>query len=132
MDLPTCSWSGNLYPNQETMMKNTLRVGLILLVSSFAACASTSKTFVDGVSGYSVVRGRITEIVNLSAEQKAVFSDGLAVTVSKPGCKVSITFPDKQTKVVDLEPGMILVHGFAEDFILRSEFSTPSTPLPTK
>jgi hypothetical protein len=111
------------------MMKNTLRLGLIVLVSSFAACSSTSRTFVDGISGYSVVRGRITEIDNLSAENKAVFSDGLAVTVTKPGCKVSITFPDKQTKVVDVEPGMILVHGYAEDFLLRSEFTTPTPPV---
>lgn len=108
------------------MTKNTLRLGLILLVSFLAACGSTSRTFVDGISGYSIVRGRITEIDNLSAEHKAVFSDGLAVTVTKPGCKVSITFPDKQTKVMDLEPGMILVHGYAEDFVLRSEFSKPS------
>jgi hypothetical protein len=107
-------------------MKNTLRLGAILLVSFLASCGSTSRTFVDGVSGYSVVRGRITEIENLSAEHKALFSDGLAVTVTKPGCKVSFLFPDKQTKVIDLEPGMILVHGYAEDFVLRSEFSTPT------
>ena len=108
------------------MMKNTMRLGLILAVSFLAACGTTSKSYVDSISGYSVVRGRVTEIDNLSAEQKAVFSDGLAVKVTKPGCKVTITFPDKQTKTVDLEPGMILVHGYAEDFILRSEFSTPT------
>ncbi len=107
-------------------MKNTLRLGLFLLVSALMACSTTSRTYVDGISGYSVVRGRITEIDNLSADQKAIFSDGLAVTVTKPGCKISFTFPDKQTKVVDLEPGMILVHGYAEDFILRSEFSAPT------
>ena len=107
-------------------MKNTLRLGLILLVSSFAACSSTSQSFVDSMSGYSVVRGRITEIENLSADVKVSFSDGLAVTVTKPGCRVSMTFPDNQTKILDLDPGMIVVHGYAHDFVLRSEFATPT------
>lgn len=107
-------------------MKNTLRLGLILLVSSFAACSSTSQAFVDSMSGYSVVRGRITEIENLSADVKVSFSDGLAVTVTKPGCRISMTFPDNQTKILDLDPGMIVVHGYADDFVLRSEFATPT------
>jgi len=118
--------TGNLYPNHEKMMKNTLRLGLILLVSSFAACSSTSQTWVEGMSGYSIVKGRITEIDNLSADLKVSFADGLAVTVTKPGCKVSMTFPDNQTKVLDLDPGMIVVHGYAHDFVLRSEFATPT------
>lgn len=107
-------------------MKNTLRLGLILLVSSFAACSTTSRSFVESMSGYSVVRGRITEIENLSADLKVSFSDGLAVTVTKPGCKISMTFPDNQTKILDLDPGMIVVHGYADDFVLRSEFARPT------
>lgn len=108
-------------------MKSTLRLGLILMVSSFAACTSTTRSYVDSVSGYSVVRGRVTEIENLSANHKMSFSDGLAVTVTKPGCRISITFPDRQKKVIDLEPGMILVHGYEEDYVLRSEFAAPQS-----
>ncbi len=106
-------------------MKNTLRLGLILLVSSRASCTSTSRSFVESMSGYSVVRGRITEVQNLSAELKQSFGDGLAITVSQP-CKVSMRFPDNQTKMLDLEPGMMIVYGSDDDFVLRSEFASPT------
>ena len=112
--------------NPEDMMKNTLRLGLILLVSSLASCASTSRSFVEGMSGYSVVRGRITEVQNLSADLKQSLGDGLAIIVSQPGCKVSMRFPDNQTKMLDLEPGMMIVYGSNDDFVLRSEFASPT------
>ena len=107
-------------------MKNNLRLGLILLVSSLAACSSTSRSYVENISGYSIIRGRITEVQNLSAERKMSFGDGLAVTVSQPGCKVSMRFPDNQTKILDLEPGMMIVYGSDDDYILRSEFASPT------
>ncbi|MHC4078239.1 MAG: hypothetical protein ACYST0_07325 [Planctomycetota bacterium] len=112
------------------MMKNTLRLGLVLLVSSFAACSTTSQSYVDQLSGYSITRGRITEVHNLSGELMATFSDGHAVTVTQPGCKLAITFPDRQTKIMEVQPGMIVVHGYADDFVLRSEFAKP-VPTPT-
>ena len=104
-------------------MKNTLRLGLLLLLGSLSSCAATSKSYVDALSGYSIVRGRITKVLNLSGEVTQTLSDGMVVTVTDPGCTLSMKFPDDQTKTLDVAPGMMVVYGFTDDFLLRSEFA---------
>ena len=99
----------------------TLRIGLFSLLASLASCSVSSSSYVDDLAGYSVTSGRITRIEGLHAEQIVPLSDGLAVTVSQPGCKVLMQFDDGDTRVFDAGRGVILVHGYSTDYLLSSQ-----------
>ena len=106
-------------------MKNrTHHLALLLTLSLglLAGCSTSSQAFVDDLSGFSVTRGRITHIENLSTSKVVPLTDGVAVTVSKP-CRISITFEDAQTRTMELGPGVIVVHGYETDFVLKSELA---------
>jgi len=44
----------------------------------------------------------------------------VAVTLSQSGCNVEILFDNDKTKVFDLGPGVIIVHGYDKDYILQN------------
>jgi hypothetical protein len=101
--------------------RTTLRIGLFSLVAALASCAASSASFVGDLPGYSVTSGRITRIEGLHAEQIVPLSDGVAVTVSQPGCRVLVEFQNGDTRVFDAGRGVILVHGYSKDYILSSQ-----------
>ena len=111
-----------------TIMKNSFRLGLILLIGSLASCSTTSTSYVESLSGYSVVRGRITKVDNFTGRVTETLGDGVAVTVTEPGCTISMTFPNEQSKSMDVAPGMMIIYGNADDFVLKSQFDSSATP----
>lgn len=108
------------------------RAGLrILAVAALAcactACSTTVSEYVAGFEAYSVVRGTVVKVENLTTESQELLSDGSAMAASAPGCRVTVRFAD-QTEVLDLDSGSVLVFGLERDYILRPiRPASPST-----
>jgi hypothetical protein len=107
-------------------MKNLLLAIGVASVLGLGACTTTSSSFVEDRSGVAVIKGRIVQVENLSAGNIRRFDDGIAVTVNRPGCKVSIAFSDTQTKVMELGPGAIIVYGGETDYVVRQAHGMPA------
>ena len=101
-------------------MKNPRTLVLLTLVAGLSSCTVTSREYVEDLAGYSVTEGRIIRISNLQSESLESLEDGLAITLNRPGCQVWIEFDSGESKLFKLDPGVILVHGYESDFILRS------------
>ena len=114
----------------------TARLVLLSLAAGLCSCAVTSREYVEDLAGYSVTEGRITRIAGLQTEALESLEDGLAVTVSQSGGKVWIMFDSGESRSFELDRGVILVHGYESDFILRSAIRTigvqPTRVEPTK
>jgi hypothetical protein len=87
---------------------------------------------VNEIRGYSVTRGRITKIENLSATEFRSLSDGLAMTLGGEGCAVTMKFreDEDEAKVFEIGTGVILVYGYDGDYILesRADGAGPAQP----
>jgi len=105
----------------------TLVIAALCLTLGLASCSLSSESYHEEKKGYSATTGRIVRIENLCTEKLEPLSDGIAVTVAKSGCKVWLTFDDEQTRVFELDPGVIIVHGPGRDYILESRLH-PSRP----
>ncbi len=92
-----------------------------------ASCSLSSEAYHEEKKGYSATTGRIVKIQNLSAEKFEPLSDGVAVTVAAPGCQVWLKFENEETRVFDLGPGVVIVHGPDRDYILESRLH-PARP----
>ena len=103
------------------MVKNFVRIGLLAAIATLSSCAISSRDYVNKLSGYAITEGRITRIENLSTQNVQPLKDGIAVTVGIPGCRVLIQFENGEEKAFDVNSGVILVHGYDCDFIVRSE-----------
>lgn len=73
-----------------------------------------------------MIRGRITQVENLSAGNIRRFNDGIAVTINQPGCRVTMSFSETQKKVMELGPGTILVYSGDTDYVLNHAPGTPA------
>ncbi len=111
-------------------MKIHGKLAAILLASlGLGACSVSSESYVADISGYSVTRGRFMHIENLHAAKIEPLSDGVAITLSQPGCRVKILFDNDQERVMETGRGVILVHGYANDYILKLEMDGgPAAP----
>ena len=107
-------------------MKNLLVALAAVAVFGLSACTTTSGSFVEERTGVAVIRGRITQVENLSAGKIRRFNDGIAVTINRPGCRVTMSFSETQKKVMELGPGAILVYGGDTDYVLRQAPGTPA------
>ena len=85
-----------------------------------ASCSLSSESYHEEKEGYSATAGRIVKIENLTAERFEPLSDGVAITVAAPGCRVWLTFENEETRVFDIGRGVIIVHGPSRDYILES------------
>ena len=92
-----------------------------------ASCSVSSESYHEEKQGFSATTGRIVKIQNLSAEKIEPLSDGVAMTVGAPGCQVWLQFENEETRVFDVGPGVIIVHGPGRDYILESRLH-PSRP----
>lgn len=100
---------------------STRRICSLFLALTLSACSTTSSgSYVADMTGFSVTEGRIQKITGLATDKVEPLSDGLAVTLSAQGCSVVIEFANDTTKVFDLGPGVILVHGYEKDYILQN------------
>jgi len=107
-------------------MNKLLAIGALVLVSSLPSCATSSGSFVQEQTGVAVIRGRITEIENLSTGKIERLGDGLAITISHPGCKVSMQFDELQSKVMELEPGAMVIYGSETDYVIHAVPGKPT------
>ncbi len=105
-------------------MKIHGKLAAILLASvCLGACSVSSESYIADISGYSVTRGRFMQIENLHAAKIEHLTDGVAMTLSQPGCRVKILFDNDEELMVEPGRGGILVHGYANDYILKVEVS---------
>lgn len=109
-------------------MKNRLLSVALLAVTALGACSTSSLSYASEQEGYYMIRGRITSISNLSATKLTRLGDGVAVTVSQSGCKVTMQFANDETSEMQLEPGVIVVYGANTDYVLRTAPSMPGIP----
>lgn len=101
---------------------------IVLACISLGACSVSSESYVADISGYAVTRGRFMQIENLHAAKIEQLTDGVAMTLSQPGCRVRILFDNDEELTVETGRGVILVHGYANDYILKLEVSDAATP----
>jgi hypothetical protein len=99
---------------------SVFRAASLLLAVCLSACAASSASYVDKETsqGAMVTRGRVTKIENLNSDSLQSLSDGSAITVSKPGCRVTIEFAGKQSQVLELPAGARLVCAGDSDYVL--------------
>jgi ABC-type Fe3+-hydroxamate transport system substrate-binding protein len=88
---------------------------LCLLLS---ACATSSAGYIEDAKTFAVTKGSIVSISGLTAESPRRFSDGVAVTVNKPGGQVVIKL-GQQTQTIPVSPGWVLIFGTKEDYVLQ-------------
>lgn len=94
---------------------------VLLLAVLASACSTTSTSFVEDQSGFSVTKGRVLRIENLESEDIETLADGVAFRMSRGDCRVTIEFPDGRKQHLTLPPGGILVCAHATDYVLRME-----------
>jgi hypothetical protein len=108
-------------------MFRTRRLSPLVQVSALAVllggCAQSSESFVldHSESGYSATRGRILHVEGLASSKIERLSDGVALTVAPPGCKVDIQFVDEKQSAFAPAGGSILVYGSPADCILQPQ-----------
>jgi hypothetical protein len=88
------------------------------LLLSCAACSITSDSFVERFPGYSVTRGRLLSIENLSSTTVTPLADGAAFQVAGPS-RVTLEFHDGEQQELELQPPDVLVCGTDHDFVLQ-------------
>ena len=104
-----------------------LRIAFLFAIAGLCSCASTSRSYVDDLAGYSVTEGRITRIENLEAHLIEPLADGVAMTLTQP-CRVWMEFDNGESRSFEIGSGVILVHGYDSDFILESTLQPASPP----
>ena len=109
------------------------KLAAILLASlGLCACSVSSDSYIAKMNGYSVTSGRFTQIENLHVAKIEPLADGVAMTLSRPGCRVGILFENDQVRVMEFGTGVVLVHAFERDYILQSQLGdaaeTPAEP----
>ena len=92
-------------------------LGVAVFLPWLFSCALTSEEYVDGLAGYSVVRGRIVEVDALTAREKTRLSDGLALAAKEGRGRITMDF-GKRKKTIALQPGSLLVFSREGDFLL--------------
>lgn len=98
-----------------------VRLAVLAALAGVPACSTTGARYVEGMRGFAVIKGRITRIEALTADMILPLADGRALTVSKPGCRVTIRFDEDRMQVLDLGPGMMVVTGEESDYILQPQ-----------
>lgn len=91
---------------------------LSVTVLSLSACHTTSARYAAGACPYAVTRGAIVQVEGMHSDQHTMLSDGVAITVSEPGCRVTMQLGDGMA-TVDVKPGGILVYGGQNDYLLQ-------------
>ncbi len=91
------------------------------LATALSGCSTSSLSYVEDKSSYSVVRGHVTRVVNLSTSKVEPLSDGVAVTVNGPNCHVIMKFEDGRKRQYALGSGVILVIASDYSYILESQ-----------
>ena len=111
----------NIIPRRIVVKSNRVLVLVLATAALLTSCSVSSESYVAEISGYSVTRGRIMRIENLHANAVQPLQDGVAITLSRPGCLVTIRFDNDESRVMKTGRGVIIVHGYANDYILESE-----------
>jgi hypothetical protein len=99
------------------MLRTALRVCLVAAPLALVSCGVSGKAFVDNSLGYSVTRGNIVRVDNLNTEWNNLLSDGVAIRISSPGCRVGVRM-GQPVQELDLKPGSIVVLSKKGDFVL--------------
>ena len=93
-------------------------LAVLALSGLLASCGTSSGSFIKMHPSYSVAKGEVVRIENMNSNEVEALSDGRAVTVSRPGCRVTLAFDEERSKVFDVDKGTILVHGKKHDYLL--------------
>jgi hypothetical protein len=102
-----------------------------ILLLSIAACSTTSDAFIERYPGYSVTRGRLLRVENLSSTTVTPLADGAAFEVDAPRCRVTLRFPDGVERALELQPPAVLICGTERDVVLQPALgSPPAAPTP--
>ena len=92
-------------------------LGAVSLCLTLFSCATSSSTYVSEAVGWSVTKGDVLEVSYLNSKSNEVLSDGVAIKISQPGCKVLIRLEDK-SRTFELGVDSILLYGKDSDYIL--------------
>lgn len=96
-----------------------LASSLVLLL--LAGCGASTQAFLKAMPAHSTVRGEILRVEGLAAERFEKLSDGVAVHVAAPGCKVTMQLGKKKEHAYEVGPGSIIVFGDDADLLMRDE-----------
>ena len=110
-------------------MKRLAWLAAVVLPLFASACVASSDKFVEESLGFSTTKGRVVLFNELGSHEMQHLSDGIAITVTEPGCQVTVDFGDETSRQYEVQPGSILVFGGSNDFILEPQLkTTPTTP----
>ncbi len=105
-------------PRLRSISRRPCFLTVLALSGLLASCGTSSGSFIKMHPTYSVAKGEVVRIENMNSNEVEALSDGRAVTVSRPGCRVTLAFDEERSKVFNVDQGTILVHGKKHDFLL--------------
>lgn len=121
------------------LLRPALAVGLLAMTS----CATSSLTYVEETRGFAVTRGEMVRVENLNSPGKEQLSDGVALEIDEPGCRVTLRIEEVE-RIVEIGPGGQLVLGGGVDAVLQplsasrgsrampeEQGPAPATPFPS-
>ena len=101
-------------------MKRIYSVLLALVPLLTASCSTTADAYVQDVAGFSVVKGRIVSIENLSTKMLEPLNDGVVLTIGSQECDVLMEFADGTKRKFKVGAGSMVVCGYGNDYVLRA------------
>ena len=101
-------------------MNRIYSVLLALVPFLAASCSTSADAYVQDVAGYSVVKGRIVSIENLSTKMLEPLQDGVVLTIGSQECDVLMEFADGTKRRFKVDSGSMVVCGYDNDYVLRA------------
>ena len=93
------------------------RLATLLLLASCAA--TTTASFLSSQEGYDVTSGYVIRLRDLQNPKVRKLSDGVAYTVTAPGCTVLLELGRGQQQELELSPGDVFVQSRPLSHVLR-------------
>jgi hypothetical protein len=95
----------------------TKRLATLLLLASCAA--TTTDSFLATQRGFDVKSGYVIRMRDLHDPKVRKLADGVAYTVTKPGCTVTLESGNGQRQEFELSPGDLFVQSRPLSHVLR-------------
>ena len=82
---------------------------LAALLVLVASCATNTAAFLESQRGHEVTSGYVIRLRDLVSPKVRKLADGVAYTVTQPGCTVVLELGNRQRREFELAPGDVFV-----------------------
>jgi len=104
-----------------TALISLLAISLLILPS----CAMKSRDYVDQAQEFSVLKGKVESIENLTGVVEVYLADGIALKIKAAGGQVGLKVTEERTETMDLPPGGMLLLCKDGDYLMQPLSKSP-------